>query len=366
MAYPGCYALSKVLEEVMVEQYGIQYGIDWCCLRAPWIMEKDDFRHTLSFGDDLFGGPDWKTMVSPEADAAACRESGAVPLLQEEDGTPVKRNFVHVDDLSSAILLALDIAAPRGSGSTISAWTSRSITARSPPIWRGRAACRSTTSEPFLCQQLDGQQPRQGSSSAGEPPYDLEKLIESAWDYERPADDPRRSLVSGLISETAGLPLDACQNGRNDMKKDCYWLAAAASVVCSPDRRMAQKKTLAIVVKGLDNPFFEQINGCQKWNEENADSEYKCLYTGPALSSDEAGEVQIVDDLLTRPDVAGIAISPSNAPAMANMLKAKAPKIPVMTIDADLAGRRSRACARPISAPTTTDGRQVGRAPARS
>ena len=44
------YALSMVLEEVMVEQYGIQYGIDWCCLRAPWIMEKDDFRYSLSFG----------------------------------------------------------------------------------------------------------------------------------------------------------------------------------------------------------------------------------------------------------------------------------------------------------------------------
>ena len=44
MAYPGCYALSKVLEEVMVAQAGIQYGLDWTCLRAPWIMEKDDFR----------------------------------------------------------------------------------------------------------------------------------------------------------------------------------------------------------------------------------------------------------------------------------------------------------------------------------
>ena len=72
-AYPGCYALSKVLEEVVVEQFGIQYGIDWCCLRAPWIMEKDDFKYSLSFGDDVFGGPDWKTLV-PKADADALRE----------------------------------------------------------------------------------------------------------------------------------------------------------------------------------------------------------------------------------------------------------------------------------------------------
>jgi ribose transport system substrate-binding protein len=41
------------------------------------------------------------------------------------------------------------------------------------------------------------------------------------------------------------------------------------------------KKLLVIVVKGLDNPFFEQINlGCQKWQKENPNTEYACLYTG--------------------------------------------------------------------------------------
>jgi ribose transport system substrate-binding protein len=96
-----------------------------------------------------------------------------------------------------------------------------------------------------------------------------------------------------------------------------------------------EKKTLAIVVKGLDNPFFEQINlGCKKWMSENPESEYECLYTGPASSADEAGEVQIVDDLLTR-GVAAIAISPSNAIAMANRVREIAPSVPVMTLDAD-------------------------------
>lgn len=99
----------------------------------------------------------------------------------------------------------------------------------------------------------------------------------------------------------------------------------------------AEDKVLAIVVKGLDNPFFEQINkGCQKWNGENAGSGYTCFYTGPASSTDEVGEVQIVQDLLQRPDVAAIAISPSNAPLMAKMLREQAPKVPIMTIDADL------------------------------
>ena len=84
---------------------------------------------------------------------------------------------------------------------------------------------------------------------------------------------------------------------------------------------MAQKKILAVVVKGLDNPFFTVLgNGCAQWNKENPSSEYTCLYTGPASSADEAGEVQIVEDLINK-GVAGIAISPSNAPAMAKMLK---------------------------------------------
>jgi ribose transport system substrate-binding protein len=113
-------------------------------------------------------------------------------------------------------------------------------------------------------------------------------------------------------------------------------LGTTATLLLMASGATAQdKKVLAIVVKGLDNPFFEQINlGCQKWMADNPDSEYECLYTGPASSADEAGEVQIVDDLLTR-GVAAIAISPSNAPAMAKRIREIAPTVPVMTIDAD-------------------------------
>jgi ribose transport system substrate-binding protein len=122
------------------------------------------------------------------------------------------------------------------------------------------------------------------------------------------------------------------------MKKSFLVVAGAAlAVLMAAGPAMAQKKTLAVVVKGLDNPFFTVLgDGCAKWNKENPNSEYTCLYTGPASSADEAGEVQIVEDLINK-GVAGIAISPSNAPAMANMLKAKNPKMPIMTIDADLA-----------------------------
>jgi ribose transport system substrate-binding protein len=115
-----------------------------------------------------------------------------------------------------------------------------------------------------------------------------------------------------------------------------FLLAAGVVLVVAGPASAQDKKTLAIVVKGLDNPFFEQVNlGCQKWQSENPDSEYQCLYTGPASSADEAGEIQIIDDLLTR-GVAAIAISPSNAPLTANLLRQRQPDIPVMTIDADL------------------------------
>ena len=112
-------------------------------------------------------------------------------------------------------------------------------------------------------------------------------------------------------------------------------LLIGASLILSASAAFAQKKNLVIVVKGLDNPFFEAIHqGCEKWNKENASSPYACVYTGPASTSDEAGEAQIVGDVLGKPDTAAIAISPSNAPLIANAVKGA--KIPVMTLDADL------------------------------
>ena len=115
-------------------------------------------------------------------------------------------------------------------------------------------------------------------------------------------------------------------------------LAATAAMALGASQALSQeKKQLVIVVKGLDNPFFEAINqGCQKWNAENASSEYECFYTGPASTSDEAGEAQIVQDMLGKPSTVAMAISPSNAKLIAQTIKTAAPTIPIMTLDADL------------------------------
>src|SRR4029078_11333115 len=114
-------------------------------------------------------------------------------------------------------------------------------------------------------------------------------------------------------------------------------LAAVAALAFGAGPALA-KKQLVIVVKGLDNPFFEAIHqGCEKWNKENPTAEYECFYTGPASTSDEAGEAQIVQDILGKGDTAAIAISPSHAKLIAQTLKTANPSVPVMTVDADLA-----------------------------
>ncbi len=187
-AYPGSYALSKVLEEVMLEQFGIQYDINGCCLRAPWIMEKDDFKYTLSFGDDVFGGPDWKTLV-PKADAKRYASQGAVPLLRDADGRPLKRNFVHVDDLVSAILAAIDN--PRAKRQLFNICMDRPVDYGEVTGYLARTRGLESVDIPsqFHSNWMDNSKAKHLLD--WRPAYDLELLIDSAWMYERSQNDPR-------------------------------------------------------------------------------------------------------------------------------------------------------------------------------
>ncbi len=193
-AYPGCYALSKVLEEVMLEQYYIQYDLNGCCLRAPWIMEKDDFRYQLSFGDDVFGGPRWCDLVGAEK-AKEYHASGAVPVMQDATGTPVKRNFVHVDDLSSAILAAIDH--PRAKQQLFNVCMDEPVdygtlgeylnASRGLPTVDVKTEYHSTWLDNTKAKLLLGWRPK----------YDLKRMTDEAFDYERPASDPRKIWYPG-------------------------------------------------------------------------------------------------------------------------------------------------------------------------
>lgn len=193
-AYPGCYALSKVLEEVMLEQFQIQYGIDGCCLRAPWIMAEDDFRYTLSFGDDVFGGPVWKDLVPP-ADAARYHKSNTVPLFRDADGAPMRRNFVHVSDLVEAMIIALDhpAACRQLFNICMDEPVDYAAVARHLNETRGFPSVdmpsdyHSTWLDNSKAKQMLGWRPR----------YDLTRLIDEAYDYKRASDNPRKVWYPG-------------------------------------------------------------------------------------------------------------------------------------------------------------------------
>ncbi len=194
MAYPGCYALSKVLEEVMLEQFGIQYGINGCCLRAPWIMEKDDFKYSLSFGNDQFGGPDWKAMV-PAADAVRYARDWTIPLLRDAGGAPIRRNFVHVDDLVSAILASIDN--PRTTRQLMNVAMDRPVDYGevAAHLARTRGFGSVNVSSPFHSSWLDNTKAK--DLLDWQPAYDLARLIDAAWDYKRAPNDPRRVWYPG-------------------------------------------------------------------------------------------------------------------------------------------------------------------------
>jgi UDP-glucose 4-epimerase len=193
-AYPGCYALSKVLEEVMLEQYFVQYNLTGCCLRAPWIMEKDDFKYSLTFGEDVFGGPRWRELV-PADIADEYVKANTVPLMLDPNGSPVKRNFVHVSDLVESMIVALDH--PKAGRQTFNICMDEPVDyqqvadylneSRGIPSVAIRTPYWSTWVDNTKAKFLLGWKPR----------YDLKRLIDEAWSYRRSESDPRKVWYPG-------------------------------------------------------------------------------------------------------------------------------------------------------------------------
>lgn len=187
-AYPGVYALTKVLEEVMIEQVGIQSGLKWTTLRAPWIMEKDDFRHAFALGEEQFGGPPWSSLVGPRRHEELSK-GGYFPVMRDARGGYLKRSFIHVDDLVRAILSSIDN--PRAFGQLFNI-------AMDEPVDYGRLSERmravaglkpAEIDTPFHSNWLDNSKARK--ILGWRPEVDLDALVERAWNYRRAADDPR-------------------------------------------------------------------------------------------------------------------------------------------------------------------------------
>ena len=187
-AYPGCYALSKVLEEVMLEQYFVQYRFNGCCLRAPWIMEKDDFKCQLSFGEDVFGGPRWCDLVGHEQ-AQRHVKTQAVPVMLDAQDQPIKRNFVHVDDLIGAITQAIDH--PKAKQQTFNVCMDEPVDYGELAAYlkQSRGLPSVPVRTPYHSTWLDNSKAK--FLLGWRPVYDLKKMVDAAWDHRRPADDPR-------------------------------------------------------------------------------------------------------------------------------------------------------------------------------
>jgi len=96
------------------------------------------------------------------------------------------------------------------------------------------------------------------------------------------------------------------------------------------------KYVFALVPKNMNNPFFDQArDGCKKAEAESKGA-FECMYIGPGEHGGGEEQVQILQDLVAK-KVNGIAVSPSNAAAVAVALQAaKAAGIPVLTWDSDL------------------------------
>lgn len=193
-AYQGCYALSKVLEEVMLEQYYIQYDLNGCCLRAPWIMEKDDFKYQLSFGEDVFGGPRWRDLVgADQADQYVRKQT--IPVMLDPDGNPVKRNFVHVEDLVSALLLALDHSKARQQLFNICMDEPVDYGEMGKYLNESRGLPLVEIKTPYHSTWLDNTKAK--FLLGWRPEYDLKKMVEAAFNYMRAEDEPRKVWYPG-------------------------------------------------------------------------------------------------------------------------------------------------------------------------
>ncbi len=120
-------------------------------------------------------------------------------------------------------------------------------------------------------------------------------------------------------------------------KVELRTILALVALVLASCGEPGSTSVFALVPKAMNNPFFDLArDGCKRAEAELADVE--CLYIGPGEHT-ELEQVQIVQDLITR-RVDGLAVAPSNAPAIARALaRARDAGIPVITWDSDLLPR---------------------------
>jgi len=121
-AYPGYYAFSKVMEETILEQYHIQYGLPFTNLRMSWIQDEDDILSYMTLAPPDFGGPPWRDLAKTKRQKAMFGEKrDGVGCLVHPDGKPFVRHLVGITDVVQAFLRALGNPAAVGQSFNIAA-----------------------------------------------------------------------------------------------------------------------------------------------------------------------------------------------------------------------------------------------------
>lgn len=106
--YPGYYPLSKVLEEVMCEQYQIMYDTPITILRFSWVHDEDDILAHVTLAEPNWGVPVWRDWAkTPEQKAYFDEGKDAVACLVHPDGSAGKRHIVGIQDVVQSIMLAI-------------------------------------------------------------------------------------------------------------------------------------------------------------------------------------------------------------------------------------------------------------------
>ncbi len=116
-------------------------------------------------------------------------------VMLDPDGRPVQRNFVHIDDLVSAILAAVNH--PEAQQETFNICMDEPVDygelgsylnqSRGLPTVEIKTAYHSTWLDNNKAKFLLGWRPQ----------YDLKNMTDSAWEYERSPDDPRKIWYPG-------------------------------------------------------------------------------------------------------------------------------------------------------------------------
>jgi nucleoside-diphosphate-sugar epimerase len=121
--------------------------------------------------------------------------TGTVPIMLDPAGKPVKRNFVHVEDLVSAIEHAIDHPAARQQLFNV---------CMNEPVDYGELAAylKQTRGLPSVSVPTSYHSTWLDNNKAKfllgwRPKYDLAKLTDAAFDYQRTPDDARKIWYPG-------------------------------------------------------------------------------------------------------------------------------------------------------------------------